>query len=258
MERPPPREAEVMWRDGDVPVSTRHGEAYFGDADALAEARHVFIAGNDLPARFRERREAFPDPRRRRPFQIAELGFGTGLNALAATLAWRAAGSGDTLRLTSFEAHPLPAEDMARALRPWPELAPLARELVAAWGAGERAFRLGEPGSGAVEVEVIIGDARETLPLWPGRADAWFLDGFSPARNPELWEPALLAEVAEKSAGAATLATYSAAGSVRAALEAAGFAVERVAGFGRKKHMTRAILGPRAPRRVICPPRPLE
>jgi tRNA U34 5-methylaminomethyl-2-thiouridine-forming methyltransferase MnmC len=231
MERRPVQKAELAWRDGDIPVSTGYGEAYFGDADALAEARHVFIAGNDLPRRFESGR----------PFRIAELGFGTGLNMLAAAAAWRAAGRGG-LRLTSFEAHPIAAEDMARALRPWPELAPLAAELVAAWGAGRRAFTLGGAAEGAIAVEVILGDARETLPRWGGRADAWFLDGFSPARNPELWEPALFAALAKKSEPGATLATYSAAGGARTALEAAGFRVARVSGFGRKKHMTRAVL----------------
>ena len=238
MERPAPREAEVTWRDGDVPVSTRYAEAYFGDADALAEARHVFVDGNDLPARFRRARPRDGVPPR---FQIAELGFGTGLNALAAAAEWRAAGRAGMLRHTAFEAHPMSAGDMARALRPWPELAPLARVLVEAWAAGERLIAL--PGSeGGVEIEVIEGDARETLPRWRGAAEAWFLDGFSPARNPELWEPALLAALVEISAPGATLSTYSAAVGPRATLAAAGFGVERAPGFGRKKHMTRARL----------------
>ena len=93
-----------------------------------------------------------------------------------------------------------------------------------------------------LELEVIAGDARDTLPAWGGRADAWFLDGFSPARNPELWEPALLASVAARSTPGATAATYSAAGHVRRALAAAGFTVTRTAGHGAKRHMTRARL----------------
>ncbi|PZQ52214.1 MAG: FAD-dependent oxidoreductase [Rhodovulum sulfidophilum] len=245
MERPPPREAEVTWRDGDVPVSARYGEGYYGDEDALAEKRHVFIEGNGLPARFAER-ATFPSRRSiARPFQIAETGFGTGLNALAAAIAWRRAGCAGTLRYTAFEAHPVTAPDMARALAPWPELAPLAAAMVAAWDRGERVFSLSDPAAGAgaggaIEIEVIEGDARETVPGWRGRADAWFLDGFSPARNPELWEPALISAIAERCFPAATLSTYTAAAKVRAALEAAGLRVERRPGFGRKKHMTRA------------------
>lgn len=240
MERPPPREAEVTWRDDAIPVSTRYGEAYFGAADALGEARHVFLGGNGLPAAFRHPRSG--GARRPAPFRVAELGFGTGLNALATALEWRAAGRTDRLIYTAFEAHPLSAADMAKALRSWPELAALAAPLVGAWARGERAILLGGPNGGAVEIEVIEGDARATLPDWPGAADAWFLDGFSPARNPELWEPALLHAIAAKSAGGASLATYSAAGAVRAGLAAAGFVVERVQGFGAKKHMTRARL----------------
>ncbi len=229
MERPPPREAEVTWGDGGIPVSTRYGEAFWGSADALGEARHVFLGGNRLPGAFRA------------GFHIAELGFGTGLNALAAALAWRAAGRTDALRYTAFEAHPMPATEMARALGPWPELS-LATPLVEAWATGARALILRDEVGPVLELDVVTGDARETLPPWTGRADAWFLDGFSPARNPELWEPALIAAIAAKSRPGTSLATYSAAGAVRAALAAAGFVVERVPGFGRKKHMTRAWL----------------
>jgi tRNA U34 5-methylaminomethyl-2-thiouridine-forming methyltransferase MnmC len=84
----------------------------------------------------------------------------------------------------------------------------------------------------------VMGDARRTVPAWDGMADAWFLDGFAPARNPELWEPALLQAVAAHTAPEGTCATYSAAGHVRAALADAGFAVARLPGYGRKRHMT--------------------
>ena len=91
-----------------------------------------------------------------------------------------------------------------------------------------------------LRAEVIIGDARATLPRWPGQADAWFLDGFSPAKNPELWSPALMAEVARHTKPGGSAATYTAAGFVRRGLADAGFEVERSPGFGRKRHMTRA------------------
>ncbi|MGB1209648.1 MAG: tRNA (5-methylaminomethyl-2-thiouridine)(34)-methyltransferase MnmD, partial [Paracoccaceae bacterium] len=88
---------------------------------------------------------------------------------------------------------------------------------------------------------LVVGDARTTLPQWQARADAWFLDGFAPAKNPELWEPDLLQAVYDHTAPMGTAATYTAAGAVRRALTAAGFDVTRVAGFGRKRHMTRAV-----------------
>ena len=93
------------------------------------------------------------------------------------------------------------------------------------------------------ELTVITGDARQTVPAWDERADAWFLDGFSPAKNPELWEPALIAAVGRHTATGGTAATYSAAGHVRRALAEAGFTVTRIPGYGRKRHMTVAWMG---------------
>ncbi|MFN3294536.1 MAG: tRNA (5-methylaminomethyl-2-thiouridine)(34)-methyltransferase MnmD, partial [Gemmobacter sp.] len=103
-------------------------------------------------------------------------------------------------------------------------------------------FRPSEKAEG-LEAEVIVGDVRQTLPAWPGRADAWFLDGFSPAKNPEMWGAALMAEVAAHTAPGGTFATYTAAGHVRRALQAAGFQVTRSAGFGAKRHMSAGRLG---------------
>ena len=168
----------LEWRDGVVPVSTRFDDPYFSIHDGLAETRHVFLAGNDLAARARD------------GFQIAELGFGTGLNLLATQILWAQMGAPGLLRYTSFEAYPMPAPDIARALRHFPEAEAVAAAFLAAWGAGQRQFAL--PG---MVVEVVIGDARSTLPVWQGRADAWFLDGFSPAKNPELWHADLLAAI---------------------------------------------------------------
>ena len=221
MNAPATQNASLVWRDGSVPVSTRFDDPYFAGDDGLAESAHVFLGGNDLPARFRP------------GFRIAELGYGTGLNALAAARAWTEAGCAGNLRMTSFEAFPMHPDDMDRALAAWPELSPFAGPLVAAIrnGAGKIAL----PG---LDLTIIEGDARHTLPAWTGRADAWFLDGFSPARNPELWEADLLREVAAHTATGGSFATYSAAGAVRAHLAEAGFAVERCPGFGRKRHMT--------------------
>lgn len=215
----------VSWRDGGTPVSTLFDDPYFSLADGLAETRHVFLAGNDLPERFRD------------GFRIAELGFGTGLNLIATCLAWEGSGTPGRLRFTSFEAFPMPAPDMARALAAFPEAEAVAGPLLAHWGAGQRRFALG-----TVDVEVVEGDARETLPRWPGRADAWFLDGFSPAKNPELWSEALMRDVARHTAQGGSFATYTAAGFVRRGLASAGFQVERAKGHGHKRHMSRGFL----------------
>lgn len=125
------------------------------------------------------------------------------------------------------------ATDIARALDHFPEARAVAAPFLNQWAAGQT--RLSLPG---IEAEIVIGDARQTLPAWAGRADAWFLDGFSPAKNPELWADDLMATVAAHTAPNGTFATYTAAGAVRRALSAAGFAVERQPGHGRKRHMS--------------------
>ena len=212
--------AALDWRDvegAEVPVSRRFDDPYFSLAGGLDETRYVFLAGNDLPARLRP------------GFHIAETGFGTGLNLLAlADIATT------PVRFTSFEAYPLTAAEMERAHAAFPELAPLAAQLRS--GLGQDRFSVGQ-----VTVDLVIGDARETLPRWDGAADAWFLDGFSPARNPELWSDALMAAIGEHTAPGGSFATYTAAGHVRRALTAAGFAVERCPGFAGKRHMSRGV-----------------
>ena len=221
--------ADIAWRDGTVPLSTRFDDPYFSLAGGLAETRHVFLAGNDLPARLQG------------GFHIAELGFGTGLNLLATVLAFAATGRAGILTYTAFEAYPMAAADIARALQAFPETAPLVPDLVRQWRDGPV---IDLPG---ITARVIIGDARETLPAWPGRADAWYLDGFSPAKNPEMWEPALLFQVAARTAPGGSFATYTAAGFVRRALQTAGFQVKRRPGFGTKRHMTAGCLPPDGP-----------
>ena len=204
--------AEIIWQDGNVPVSTRFDDPYF--TGGLSETRHVFLDGNDLADRFRD------------GFHIAELGFGTGLNLLAALAEFSAKG---VLRYTSFEAYPMARDDIATALSAFPELDP--SPILDHWPATRIQTE-------NLDLQIIVGDARDTLPAWTGQADAWFLDGFSPAKNPELWAPELMEQVARHTAPSGTFATYTAAGHVRRALADAGFEVSRVPGFGRKRHMT--------------------
>lgn len=216
--------AELEWRDGAVPVSVRFDDPYFSLDNGLAETRHVFLGGNDLPARFVD------------GFRIAELGFGTGLNFLTTWAAWRATGVVGRFHFTSFEAFPMARADMEQALTAFPELAELAGEVIAGLHAS------GPVSFADVTLHVIEGDARHTLPAWEARADAWYLDGFSPAKNPELWGADLMAEVARHTNPHGTAATYTAAGFVRRGLADAGFDVTRAPGYGRKRHMTRAAL----------------
>lgn len=211
--------AELEWRDGTIPVSRQFDDPYFSIENGMAETAYVFLQGNGLPDRFR------PD------FHIAELGFGTGLNLLMALSLWRRSGQSGRLHFTTFEAFPMAHPDMMRALAAFPDIMPLAEEL---------SDHLGKPHfeTNDLTFTMIQGDARETLQTWQGAADAWFLDGFSPAKNPELWEASLMTAVAQHTAAGGTAATYTAAGFVRRNLTEAGFTVERIPGYGRKRHMT--------------------
>ncbi|MFP7672104.1 tRNA (5-methylaminomethyl-2-thiouridine)(34)-methyltransferase MnmD [Marivita sp. S0852] len=209
------------WRDGDVPVSQRFDDPYFSLDDGLAETRYVFLQGNDLPARFCD------------GFHVAELGFGTGLNLLATLKLWRDTHQGGVLRFTSFEAFPMSARDMIRAQQAFAELAPLAKELEPFWENQARRISLPD-----LDFTLIEGDARTTMTTLSQDVDAWFLDGFAPAKNPELWEPDLLSRIGDRTAPGGTAATYTAAGHVRRALDQAGFTTRRIPGFGRKRHMT--------------------
>ncbi|MEM7241119.1 MAG: tRNA (5-methylaminomethyl-2-thiouridine)(34)-methyltransferase MnmD [Pseudomonadota bacterium] len=215
---------KLSWSTNGVPISDQFDDPYFSFSDGLAETRHVFLGGCDLPARFSE------------GFTVAELGFGTGLNLLATWAAWEAAGFKTALNFVSFEAFPMDLGDMETALRHWPELDRYAKKLL-------KQLKV-TPDSAKFEtlsLKLIIGDARKTLPSSNEMAHAWFLDGFSPAKNPELWEEKLLAEVAAHTCPNGIAATYSAAGHVRQKLSNAGFEVSRIPGFGRKRHMTRAV-----------------
>jgi tRNA U34 5-methylaminomethyl-2-thiouridine-forming methyltransferase MnmC len=213
--------AEVTWKDGQVPVSTRFDDPYFSLQDGLAETAHVFLQGNGLPNRFHP------------GFHIAELGFGTGLNFLSAWALWDKAGQTGPLTFTSFEAFPMTRTDMAQALGFFEPLAPWATQLVAQWEPGRADYTFE-----TAHLQIVQGDARQTLPGWAGQADAWFLDGFSPAKNPELWTSDLMQDVARHTAKGGTAATYTAAGFVRRGLAEAGFDVTRAPGYGRKRHMT--------------------
>ncbi|MXU64154.1 tRNA (5-methylaminomethyl-2-thiouridine)(34)-methyltransferase MnmD [Oceanomicrobium pacificus] len=220
---------ELLWRDNGTPVSARFDDPYFSVTDGLAESRYVFLDGNDLPARFTD------------GFTVAELGFGTGLNFLALQMAWAASGTQGRLRYVSFEAYPMTRDDRQRALAAWPELEAEATALA------DLLDRQPQGGAiGSIDLDLRIGDARDSLPGWDGAADAWFLDGFSPNRNPELWSPELMQAVGRHTRTGGSFATYTAAGHVRRALDAAGFDVSRRPGFGSKRHMSTGRLRPAA------------
>ncbi len=233
----------LIWRDDGLPQSTLYGDVYFSSEDGLAETQAVYLAGCGLPDAWTERQR----------FTVGELGFGSGLNIAALLMLWRERRPpGGHLHIFSVEAHPMSADDARRALSRWPQIAPAMEALLAAWPAPTPGFhRLDLPGFDAV-FDLAILPADEALAQWDGCADAWFLDGFSPALNPAMWTPSLMQAVADHSAPGARAATFTVAGAVRQGLSDAGFAVERRPGYGRKRQRLEAVL----PGAATMPPLP--
>lgn len=226
---PPPIEpAQLCFNVVGQLVSQAYDDVYHAAAGAHAQARHVFLAGNGLPERWRGRACC----------TILETGFGLGLNFLATWLAWqRDPQRCQALHFISLEKHPFHAADLALAQAAWPELAPLADALRHYWPPLDAGAHRLELDAGRVVLTLHFGDAVDILPSLDAAVDAFYLDGFSPAINPELWSPALCLELARLAVGGATLATWSVAGSLRRALVAAGFAVARRPGFAGKRQM---------------------
>lgn len=226
--------ARLYFTEDGTPCSDAFGDVYHSRDGGLEQARHVFIGGNGLPERWRGRER----------FTIVETGFGLGLNFLATWAAWRDDERRcDRLHFVSVERHPFRRDDLAALHARWPELAPLAAELQAHWPVLTPGIHRLHLDGGRVVLTLLLGDALELIPELQCRADAFYLDGFSPATNPELWSAGLLRELSRLAAPGATLATWSVTGAVRRALGELGFRCERAAGFGSKREMLRARFG---------------
>lgn len=217
------------------------GDFYHSRDDALGQAHEVFLAGNELPQRWRGRER----------FTIVETGFGAGLNFLATWTAWREdARRSARLHFVSCELHPFTGEDLALIHAAWPGFAALATELRAQWPVLAPGLHRLNLDAGRVTLTLFLGDAAEGLARIDARADAFYLDGFAPAKNPALWSERVFHLLARLAAPGATLATWSVAGPVREGLRRAGFVTEKAPGFGTKWQMLRG--------RLACEPRPLS
>jgi tRNA 5-methylaminomethyl-2-thiouridine biosynthesis bifunctional protein len=216
-----------------TPFSQAYGDVYHSAEGGLAQARHVFLQGNGLPERWRGRRT----------FTILETGFGFGLTFLATRQAWRADPARcERLHFVSIEKHPFTNADLSTLWEKNLELRKESRELIARWPLLVPGMHRIEFEGGNVVLSLFLGDIADGLPQLQLAADAIYLDGFAPQKNPQMWAPPLLRHLGRLAAPGATLATWSVAAAVRAALEGAGFAVEKDAGFGTKKEMLRGHL----------------
>ncbi len=228
--------ARLEWDENGVPRSVDYGDIYFSPHDGVAETRYVFIQGNALERRFAALRDG-------QQIVVAETGFGSGLNFLCTSSLFLESSTGMTrLHFVSVEIHPFDRQDMQRLRGSLPpSLHPMADELLAAYPLLVRGLHRLVLAGGRVHLSLYFGDVLQGLQALSFRADAWFLDGFAPAVNPAMWGETLCAAIAAHSRSGTTLATFTAAGSVRRALTEAGFHVTRSKGFGRKRHMTQAV-----------------
>jgi len=221
-------DSPLDWQDG-LPVSRQFGDVYFSRASGLEETRHVFLCHNRLAERFAALSAG-------EYFTIAETGFGTGLNFLCAWQCWEQhASEGAQLHFVSVERYPLSLADLQQALALWPELSPWSDQLLMQYRlptSGWHRFNFGH-----VHLTLVVGDAVQVLPEMVASVDAWFLDGFAPSKNPQMWSAEVLQQVARLAKPGASFATFTSAGEVRRTLAAQGFAVEKVRGFGHKREM---------------------
>lgn len=215
------------WRDGDMPYSPQFGDHFYCQTDGRLECSHVFLAGNGLPERWKHAEN----------FAIGELGFGTGLNFCETWRQWKDVRHADAvLHFTSFELYPMDRASIDRALAHWPELDAERAALTALWPDNPQG-RVELQLDAQTKLTVVCGPALENVIGHETKFDAWFLDGFAPSRNPDMWSAELMAAVLNKTVDDGSFATYAAAGFVRRNLQAAGFAVERRPGFAGKREM---------------------
>lgn len=231
--------ASLGWNAQGTPVSQQFDDVYFSNQDGLEETRHVFLRGNGFPERFHHHPRAL--------CVVAETGFGTGLNFLTLWQAFEQfqrqypAAPLQRLHFISCEKFPLLPDDLAAAHQRWPELASYAEQLRQQWPlplAGCHRLLLAE---GSITLDLWFGDVNHLLNEFDvsmnERIDAWFLDGFAPAKNPEMWSDALFHKMVQLARSGGTFATFTAAGFVRRGLQQAGFQVVKTKGFGQKREM---------------------
>ena len=229
--------AQLEW-DDTTPQSREHGDIYFSRDGGVEETHHVFLNSNDLPQRWQQRDS----------FTIAETGFGTGLNFLCAVDLWLKTAPRDArLHFVSVEKHPLTHHDLQRALSSWPQFNAISTQLIDVYPPLVFGLHRRELFDGRITLTLLFGDATEILSELHAGIDAWFLDGFAPSKNPQMWSEALFKQITRLTKTGGTFATFTAAGIVRRGLKEAGFTVETVPGFGRKRDMLRGKLAHKSP-----------
>ncbi len=256
--------ATIHWDENGQPLSSAFDDVYFSKASGLNETRYVFLQHNDLAERWQQLGHQVTNqeqashqeqaPNQAPVFTIAETGFGTGLNFLCTWQLWeQTAPANAQLHFISVEKFPLSQGDLAKSLALWPELQTEAEALQAAYPPPVAGIHRRQFLNGRIQLTLIYGDAKEFTELLPSlspqwdeyraktaKVDAWFLDGFAPSKNPQMWSDELFATISRLSMPGTTAATFTCAGIVKRGLNAAGFELKKVPGFGRKREMLTA------------------
>ena len=237
------KHAQVHFNESGTPVADHFDDVYFSNDSGIDETQHVFVAGNDLAERWQQWRNP--------TFVIAETGFGTGLNFLVAMRCFnefRAANPDHPLKRLYFittEKFPLPQQDMQRALEAFPALKDEAQALASLYPMGLEGCHRLHFDNHSTTLDLWIGDVHDLLPQWHspvnGLIDAWFLDGFAPSKNPDMWTDALFSQMARLSKTGTTFGTFTAAGIVKRGLAGVGFTIKKRNGFGRKRDMLTGV-----------------
>lgn len=233
----PIQSASIYYNEQGTPMSTLFDDVYFSNESGLEETQYVFLQKNGLPQRFLNHDRCY--------FHIVETGFGTGLNFLLAWQNFRAAQQQapdaccDRLYFSTFEKYPICHADLQKALLHWPMLAELAALLLAQYPEPLAGCHRLTFDDGRVTLDLWLGDVHDSMPQLSAQnsADAWFLDGFAPSKNPQMWQPELFAQMARLSRVGTTVATFTCAGLVRRGLAEVGFSVKKTKGYGRKREM---------------------
>ena len=226
----------VKWDKQGLPYSTIFDDKYFCTENGYEETLHVSCHGNQLKERF-----AKLDPAQKGTFTIIETGFGTGLSFCCAWEIWdQIAPRSWALHFISIELFPLSNKELAQALSLWPFLNKYIHALTAKYKPSDKQMDVQFDN---VRLTLVFDDVVKALKdikqcnAVPGRVDAWFLNGFAPAKNPLMWTDAVFEAMAPLSKATTTMSTFTVAGFVRRGLEANGFMLQKIRGFGTKKHV---------------------
>lgn len=243
MSSSPPNTAILSWRDGQ-PYAEIFQDIYFSQQGGLAESEYVFLAQNQLAERWQAQSQDY--------FCIVESGFGTGLNFLAACRLWlNSSAAHQRLHYVACEKYPLSLAQLQQAQQMWPELAAISTELCAQYGHLGHGFHRWQLFQQRVVFSLFVGDIADFCQQFYGYADAWFLDGFAPAKNPDMWQANLFQMMARQSNAGASFATFTSAGVVKRGLQSAGFVVNKHAGYGKKREMLSGYLASPTARREM-------